>query len=66
MEFGELPLGSHQPTLQERVVLPALTAGEEGSVSKFGGVSPTLTNLGSAFTEFASSPLDVCQSGKLV
>jgi hypothetical protein len=66
MESGELPLGSHQPTLHERLVLPAPTAGEEGMVSKSGGVAPRLTKRGSAFTELASSALEICQFEKLV
>jgi hypothetical protein len=66
MELGELPLGSHQPTLQGRLVLPSPTVGELGMVSKFGGVAPRLTKSGSVFREFASSPLLVCQFEKLV
>jgi hypothetical protein len=66
MESGELPFGSHQPTPHERLVLPAPTAGEEGLVSKLGGVSPRSTKRGSVFKEFASSPLEVCQFEKLV
>jgi hypothetical protein len=66
MEFGELPLRSHQPTLHETLVLPAPTVGEEGIVPKFGGAAARSTKRGSVFKEFASSPLEVCQFEKLV
>ena len=45
---------------------PAPTAGEDGMVSKFGGVAPRSTKRGSVFKESASSPLVVCQFEKFV
>jgi hypothetical protein len=66
MESGELPWGSHQPSLHERLVLPVPTVGEDGSVSKFGGAAPRSTKRGFVFSEFVSSLLEVCQFEKLV
>ena len=66
MEPGELPLGSHQPTLQERAVPPALTAGELPATSKSGGVDGRPSNSGfEPLREFASSPVALSKAAKL-
>jgi hypothetical protein len=45
------------PTLQVRLVLPALMAGELDATSRSGGVKLRLSKRGLATGEFASSPL---------
>jgi hypothetical protein len=59
-------LGSHQPTLHDKLVLAVKYAGELVLMSKSGGDERRLMNCGFEFTESSSSPLLLCQSAKMV